>query len=702
MIPIDADAPSHRPDWRRILSRASAAAAVVLAGLVQAGSYPQADVALGSRALVAAVDSRLGGVCARELASAVAGGAGREWLLTRLGDFAAALDVPTIADQQWTHALELADRRGDAHASLQLSQALGRSALALGDYERAFTLAQRITTLGQRLGDASAQGQAQNILGIIERRRGHLDLAAAHQQRARELFDSAGNRAGAARALTDLGTVLRDRGEVAGALEAHLDALAMSPDRIDHVYRNLGLLYRDVDDATASRNYFERALQAARERGAPPSAYATVIGSYASLLNELGEYPGAQAAATEALAIDSALDDLPHQGLEHLELGRALLGLGQPQAAVGHFEQALQLGRRVHQREIVARALLHLGEAALGERDLPRARGLIESAIGELANTRLRPQLADAYALRQQLASDEGKAREALDYANQAMRLREELSGIRTSRQLAVLEARHERSDAEHRVALLAKDNELQAARIERQALVRDIVLLALAGLLLAFAALVWRHRGVRRLNRELAARNLEIDQQRNALDRANATLRAQASDLLRAATTDALTQVANRRHLLDCLGQRVADALAHSRPLALMLIDFDHFKRINDQHGHLFGDEVLVTGVATLREALGADHVVGRYGGEEFVAIVSDDSEQEVLVMAERLRMRVESSLARLAPSLNGLATISIGVAFLADLGPRADAAMLLEAADRAVYLAKREGRNCVRRYHP
>ncbi len=689
---------AHRLLLRCVLCVVACGAAAALSA--HADDYPRAELARGSRALMAALETRLGGEFAVGLAGAIGGSAAQQILLDNIGDLAASLDVPVVADRAWERALAIAERRGDHAAVLALHTMLGRSATALGDYDNALLHAQRTAELGQRLHDPLAQGQAENMLGILERRRGHLDTAIAHQERARELFAEAGDRTGQARALTDLGTVLRDRGDFAKALEVQLEALTNPGDRIDHIYRNLGLLYRDIEDGTASRGYFEKALAAAEQRGAPPSSYSTLIGSYSSLLNELGEYTKARAAASEALAIDTALDDLPHQGLDHLELGRALLGLREDEAATTHLQQALALGRELRQREIVARSLLHLSEAALLHRDTAQARQLIDDAIAGLEGTRLRTQLAQAYALREQLARSEDKPEEALRYAHKYAQAREELSGIRASRQLAMLEVSRERAEAEHRVTLLAKDNELQAVRIERQALVRDLFAIVLASLALGLGVLVWRHRAVRRLNRELAARNTEIEHQRLALDTANATLRAQASDLLRAATTDPLTQVANRRHLLHCLEERLLGCTADEHSLALMLIDFDHFKRINDGHGHLFGDQVLITGTASMREALGSDDIVGRYGGEEFVAIVCRHEADEVLALAERLRERVNAELARLAPQLDSVATISIGIAFVADLGGRVDAAALLGAADQALYMAKRAGRNCVRRY--
>ncbi len=670
----------------------------------QPTAYPRAIFAADSQRVTALADRVLGSGAALTLIEAMAGPGGKQHWLTWLGDFSIALDAPTHSSRAWTRALAIAQWRDDATAIRALTLRLARAAIAVGDYPRASEFATRLDALARHANDVYAQAHAENMLGILARRSGHLDEAIAHQQRAITLFRSIHNVSGTLRALANLGTTWRDRGDFAKALETQLEAAGNRGDdgeRLEHVYRNLGLLYRDVEDRASSRDYFEKALQVARERGAP-SAYSTAIGSYATLLNDMGEFAAARDAAAEALAIDEALGDRAHQGLDHLELGRALLGLRDMTAANGHLDQALQLGRAIGQRETMARALLHLAETAMAAHDTLHARGYIDEAIAGLERTHLRSHLADAYALRERLADLQNDEQTALRFSRKYTQLREELNGIRTSRQLAVLEARHERADAEHRVALLAKDNELQAARIERQALVRDIVLLALASLLLAFAILFWRHRGVRQLNRDLEARNIEIERQRAALDSANTMLRAQASDLLRAATTDALTQVANRRHLLDCLAQSVAESTRREHPLALMLIDFDNFKNINDEHGHLFGDQVLATGAATLREALGADHIVGRYGGEEFVAIVSHDSDHETLALAERLRERVAVSLARLAPSLNGYATISVGVAFLADLGPQANAEALLDAADRAVYLAKRDGRNCVRRFRP
>lgn len=672
-------------------------------GATAAGrNFARAQLAASSQRLAAATGDALGGRTSMGLARAIGGAPGCQALLTLLGDFSAALDVPALSGHQWDEALAIAQQRGDRQSQIALTAAVAESALSLGDYDRSQALAASLRRLAQEVDDVSAQAHAENITGVIERRHAHLDAAIAHQQLAIDLFRADHNTVGAMRALSDLGTALRDRGDFARALEAQLEATAereRSGDRLENVYRNLALLYREIEDTAASRKYFQRAINEATRRGVP-SEYSSVVGSYSSLLNDLNDYDGARNLAEEALAIDEALGDRPHQGFEHLELGRALLGLKQPAEAIDHLQQALQLGRELQQRELIARALLHLTEAALAERDHLRARGMIDEAIAGLEAAHLRPQLAQAYSLREQLARSEQNDTEALWFSHKSADAREELIGIRASRQLTALEVRHARSDSEQRLEMLAKDNELQNARIDRQVAQRRFGAIALAGLLIALLAVIWRSRGIRRLNRALEARNVEIEHQRAALGKANMCLEKQAADLYQAATTDWLTGVSNRRVLLERLEQRMQEHRPHKRELALLLIDFDNFKLINDRLGHLLGDRALISGAQAMRECLGDNDLLGRFGGEEFIAVVGDCDAADVLATAEHMRVHVASLLSWLASDLRATATISIGLAFLSDVGASAGASALVDAADRALYQAKNAGRNRVQRY--
>ncbi|MCS6914333.1 MAG: diguanylate cyclase [Myxococcales bacterium] len=177
--------------------------------------------------------------------------------------------------------------------------------------------------------------------------------------------------------------------------------------------------------------------------------------------------------------------------------------------------------------------------------------------------------------------------------------------------------------------------------------------------------------------------------------------LEAANARLAEMADTDGLTGVANRRrldHMLDLEHER---SRRYKRPLALLVIDIDHFKRINDTYGHAAGDAVLKTVAAGIREMLRRSDVCGRYGGEEFVVIAPELTAEGAVVLAERIRKHV-AAMHIPAPGGQGdepkiiRVTVSIGVASF-DQGADAPIADLMHRADTALYQAKNQGRDRV-----
>ena len=152
---------------------------------------------------------------------------------------------------------------------------------------------------------------------------------------------------------------------------------------------------------------------------------------------------------------------------------------------------------------------------------------------------------------------------------------------------------------------------------------------------------------------------------------------------------TDGLTRVANRRRFDEILREELRNAAASGTPLALALIDIDHFKRLNDTYGHLIGDDVLRHVAATVRESIGDPYVVARYGGEEFALIMPGADAAAAVATADRIRLNIA------AMSTVTEVTASLGVALH---GPHtSDAQTLIAAADSALYQSKRGGRNQV-----
>jgi len=161
-------------------------------------------------------------------------------------------------------------------------------------------------------------------------------------------------------------------------------------------------------------------------------------------------------------------------------------------------------------------------------------------------------------------------------------------------------------------------------------------------------------------------------------------------------AMTDPLTRILNRRAFMEQAEKQIAVALRHHLPLALLMIDIDHFKRINDEHGHPAGDKVLVSVTELLTSHLRKDDLLARYGGEEFCVLLPSTSEAGAIALADKLRLAVEKSHILLGNKAISI-TISVGVT-ACDFNSQKlhlDFTSMLQDADRALYLAKKKGRN-------
>ncbi len=165
---------------------------------------------------------------------------------------------------------------------------------------------------------------------------------------------------------------------------------------------------------------------------------------------------------------------------------------------------------------------------------------------------------------------------------------------------------------------------------------------------------------------------------------------RALATELAERAERDPLTGLGNRRHLDRRFAELLAEAERHHRPLVVAVMDLDHFKQINDRHGHAAGDQVLVALAPLLRENTRAGDALARVGGEEFVAVFADTPTQRAQEICERLRERLTHQRWPGLPEGQPV-TLSIGLAG----APAYDRVELMRRADAALYEAKRGGRD-------
>ena len=162
-------------------------------------------------------------------------------------------------------------------------------------------------------------------------------------------------------------------------------------------------------------------------------------------------------------------------------------------------------------------------------------------------------------------------------------------------------------------------------------------------------------------------------------------------------ASTDGLTGLPNKRAVTDILKRMFAQAATERSPLALLMLDLDHFKQVNDQRGHAVGDQVLANVGAVMRSAMRSRDFAGRNGGEEFAILLPDTEIPAALRIAERVRAAIaEMSL----PGTDVAVTVSVGVAGYPEHASTPD--RLARLADAALYLAKRQGRNRVELAEP
>lgn len=170
-------------------------------------------------------------------------------------------------------------------------------------------------------------------------------------------------------------------------------------------------------------------------------------------------------------------------------------------------------------------------------------------------------------------------------------------------------------------------------------------------------------------------------------------------SELAELATRDSLTGLLNRRELSRLLDEELERAKRYQRPMAILWIDFDHFKDVNDTYGHAAGDSVLKSVSKLFLDSVRSVDWVGRFGGEEFVIVLPEMDVNEARETAERLRTRVSSVPQPLGDGSAVRLTISVGVAVYPNHG--LTSAQLRAAADRAMYQAKARGRDCVSMAH-
>ena len=507
--------------------------------------------------------------------------------------------------------------------------------------------------------------------GVLERKLGHFEDARTLFLQARTLFHDIGDASMEARELNSIGNLDGRTGRFSDAVAMHGDALAMSRKAGDKAetarsLRMLGVLYRNLDDEELASRYLLEALSYVEERNRREAIalHGELIGAF-TRLEKLAE---AEHHGQQAVSLAELSGSHPNKVNAFTRMADLRLLQGRIDEAERWVEKATASYDHVAVRDktLVRISRLRVLAARNNTTQALKEADVVLADVRDLGDRILERSLLD---LLSELQLRAGDAASAFETRKAHQQLDKELAIDVAARRIALLESSIARQRTEAERQLLQRDNDIQALRLNRQRLIAIALLVGLATVLAVAALLFARYRSTLRHRNELRA-------SRDALERV--------------ANTDALTGLANRHAATRALGERLGRV---PEPLTVMLLDLDEFKRINDTHGHQAGDAVLREVATRMRGVLPPGALLGRWGGEEFIAILEGVSGREPGAIAETLRAAVAAAPVPFDGKPIPI-TVSIGVAtaFSTD-----DIDALLAEADAALYRAKNSGRNRV-----
>jgi len=577
-------------------------------------------------------------------------------------------DGPVTAQRAWWLAQGLVQARSGRHAAAEES-------------------AKALSRLGDQHRDDLAQADAEQVRAVLQETQGRLDRAAEHARTAWRHYERLCAPVNRTKAEADA-CDHRSRWRMLQLMGARANARGLANEHQQHARAALEIAreakdsYREAwslavlahahagaGEQDVAARMIQQALRAARQEG-QPETLARVKSYEWAVADRRGDSAAAVRIRDEALRITQESGQRRLQAALLANLSDEHVRHGRPREALQAVEQALPVARQHGDRRL-ERVLLHnaslarlgVGELAQARKDFDQLVALWQAAgEGELADA-LR-EFGDALAA----AGDHAGA---LELYHRERKLTAEVRARSRESALQELQARYDREAQQRHIELLERDNALKSAQLANRTLLQRVWTLLAFTLAAAAAVAVLLYLRVRETQRQL--------------EQSHARLRVQSE-------RDTLTGLANRRHFQEVMRRDAQPQFTG----ALLLVDIDHFKHVNDRHGHAAGDEVLVEVGRRLQEAVRSEDLVVRWGGEEFLVFAPRLDGEAVNGLAERLLHCVADTPVA-TNNLELRVTVSIGHAAF----PLPPAALplgwerALNLVDMALYTAKSLGRH-------
>ena len=530
-------------------------------------------------------------------------------------------------------------RSGDYPADLAPALCMhGICASMVSRHEDARDALEESLILSRKIGDPDTEARGLHYLGIVDYC--FAEYAEAEEKVTASLLirEDRQDWAGVGAGYNVLGNIHYNQCDYAQALGWYVrgrDARERAGDAYGVIGSlcNIGNVYSERGEYAEALCYHQRALDGA-DRLEDPSLQMISLGAVGGDYVDLGRYDDGIAVCRRAVTLGETLESWHQVGAALTSLGFACNKTGRRAEALEVYARALEVARSVEDRKVEAHSLYSLGDLLVHAGELTQARARLAEASALAQAIGAKRTAFLAFQMLAEVCKRQGDYAAALGHHETFQRLEKEVFT----------------EEAADRAKALVVQMEVAHHRREAETLA-------------------------------------EI----------NAALQAANAQLESLAVTDPLTHLPNHRALVAALDHATAHAQKTGEACALLFLDIDHFKSVNDTYGHPVGDAVLCEFAACVRAALREEDTLGRWGGEEFLALLPGTSLAEALHIAERVRVTVAAcTVCTGLPAAKLRMTCSVGASACPPETAGRDA--LVEAADRALYAAKRLGRNQVR----
>ncbi|WJG10705.1 diguanylate cyclase [Aliiglaciecola sp. LCG003] len=620
-----------------------------------------------------------------------------------------------------------------------------------GDMSLADELAARLNQYAHQSNDLNAIADANYQLARNAMERNRYQQAQDHLNAAISAYQDLDNQNGLANAYRQLGLTYRYQANYPQALEYIYLAMQIyqqmdNKSAISSTHNSIGLVLEKLGQYEAAAQAHQKALEIHYELG-DQQGIASALYNLGDLRRVMGDRELALVYFQDALKIDSVTGNLKNLAYSHHKIGYLYMVLGDFDNARLHINQALSGFKQISAPRDTDWALSSLAELEMKLGNFDLARDIIDGVILRAQTQQYNSLLADAYYVSAELAYLQDNSQTAADQIDmglqqaranherqkeaefEALRVKvhvkneaykqafeslqrekhisEEILNTKRIGNIANLQAQTEFIRRAQQIELLKKETALQKANIEQQNLSRNLWILAvIASFLLLF--LLYSRRVQIKLNKRLGE---QVEQRTQELKQKNIELQIAYQEMETISLTDQLTGIHNRRYLENQIDADLEQSLRlHQDWLAgktdkpvhadivVFMIDMDRFKSINDIHGHVAGDAVLIQLTQRLAQVFRQSDYLTRWGGEEFVAVARFINRDDAPVLAQRVVDHVAQTPFQLPNGAEYSTSCSVGYAcypLYADNSIAPKWNTLISIADACLYMVKSAGRN-------